>query len=174
MIYLESPFWIFYAIGSFHFIIFIPGTPLTEELSQAPFDLATPSGPPVEMPIALDFEVAPLPDLDRQDLYQNLPIPPVQPPLKIVIDESSERTFEKNILGVFETPLATIYFLYLLEGVKLKFDADQINYPCEPAVSYELFSYASSDVDPRFGLTSSVWQRVSFIPLCPSLWLFRI
>ncbi|KAM7536497.1 hypothetical protein Aperf_G00000080701 [Anoplocephala perfoliata] len=110
--------------------------------SGVPCAFAISSAPPVETPMDPNSEIAPLPDIDHQD-YPNLPIPPVQPPLNIMVDESSE------------------------QGVKLKFDHERTNYPCEPAVSYELFSYASSDVDPRFGPTSSVWQRVGAVGALP-------
>ncbi|KAL5961187.1 Activating transcription factor 7-interacting protein 1, partial [Taenia solium] len=53
------------------------------------------------------------------------------------------------------------------EGVCLQWELDSAEFSFEPAAFYELYSYASSDVDPRFPLSSDVWQKVGSVEALP-------
>ncbi|VDL39503.1 unnamed protein product [Hymenolepis diminuta] len=96
-----------------------------------------------EMQTHIVVETAPLPELDRNNILYESALPPVQPPLRISFHVSSE------------------------EGTQLAFEIEQNDYAYEPAESYELYSYASADVDPQIGLTSALWQRVGAIEALP-------
>ena len=63
------------------------------------------------------------------------------------------------MLLFFSLTIQTAFFLS--SGVCLQWELGPVEYPFEPAAFYDLYSYASSDVDPHFPLSSDVWQKVS-------------
>ncbi|VDD74351.1 unnamed protein product [Mesocestoides corti] len=90
----------------------------------------------------LPNRIAPLPPRERGLLpanpYGQLAYPDVQPPLRLSISTSSE-------------------------GLCLQWELAQEACSFEPASVYQLFSYASSDIDPRLPFTSKLWQKVGDI-----------
>ncbi|BHF76844.1 Activating transcription factor 7-interacting protein 1 [Sparganum proliferum] len=81
------------------------------------------------------------------------PLPPWSPPL-IPTDKDGRPT----VLRV-QPPLRLV-ISSADEGVCLRWELGPFAYAYEPATSYEVYSYASSDVQPSAVLTSRVWQKV--------------
>ncbi|VDL92887.1 unnamed protein product [Schistocephalus solidus] len=81
------------------------------------------------------------------------PLPPWSPPL-IPTDHAGRPT----VLRV-QPPLRLV-ISSAEEGVCLRWELGPFAYAYEPATSYEVYSYASSDVQSSAVLTSRVWQKV--------------
>ncbi|VDO08980.1 unnamed protein product [Rodentolepis nana] len=124
--------------------VFEPSTngSIVNTLSGARSNCEAPQPISNETQMNIVIETAPLPELERNNILYESALPPLQPPLRISFHVSSGET-------------------------QLAFEIVKTDFAYEPAESYELYSYASADVDPQIGLTSALWQRVGGIEAIP-------